>query len=222
MSPHPTEERLNDWVDGSLDPTATAEIRSHIDACAECRDAVAGLRVVLALAARAPASIDPPAGTWDAIAARTTRSAELRREVLAGLRVPLAAAALVMLMLGAGATALLLRSNAPAGAVAIDQAPGSRVAAATLVLAEDTYQREYDRLLAEFRANRTGLDAATIAVVEDNLRIIEQALGRAHAALQRDPGNRELPHMITETHRKRIEIVERALRLSAKSERSSA
>jgi hypothetical protein len=223
MSEHPAEERLNDWVDGLLEPTAAADVEAHVSACAECRAAVEKLNALLTLTAQLPVAIEPPAGTWEGIAARTVDLGRLRREVLQSLRIPLAAAALVLVTLGAGATALLLRSTAADSAVATND--GTRetpsvLGAATLVVAEDTYQREFDALIGEFRSNRSGLDSATVAVVEENLNIIQQALNRAHAALVADPANRELPLLITDTHRKRIEIVERALRLSARSERS--
>jgi hypothetical protein len=223
MSQHPAEERLNDWVDGLLEPAEAADVEAHVTACAECRASVERLHALLALTAQLPKSIEPPTGTWEAIASRTVDMGRLRREVLRSLRVPLAAAALVLVTLGAGVTALLLRSasdDRATGIVAGERETPSRLGAATLVVAEDTYQREFDALIAEFRANRASLDSVTVAVVEENLTIIEQALNRAHAALEADPANRELPLLITDTHRKRIEIVERALRLSARSERS--
>ena len=223
MSLHPAEERLNDWVDGLLEPAAGADVEAHVSACPVCRATVDRLHALLAMAAQLPDSIDPPAGTWEAIAARTVDMGRLRREVLRSLRIPLAAAALVLVTLGAGATALLMRSASDNGAVATtdgDRETPSSLGMATLVVAEDTYQREFDVLITQFRANRAGLDSVTVAVVEENLSIIEQALNRAHAALAADPANRELPLLITKTHRKRIEIVERALRLSSRSERS--
>ncbi len=76
--------------------------------------------------------------------------------------------------------------------------------------------------MTEFRARSDSLDPATVAVVEENLRIIDLALRQARAALEADPGNRQLPLYITETHRQRIAVVERALRLSSRSERSEA
>jgi anti-sigma factor RsiW len=222
MTGHPGEERLNDWVDGLLDAEQAAQVEAHVAQCPTCADAVDGLRRLLALAAEMPASIEPPAGTWDAVAERTVHLGRRRREVLFGLRVPIAAAALLLMALGAGLTATLLRQSEPPAA-ALGAAGGPDEAASmALVAAESEYDRTFQQLIAEYRNRQPQLDTTTIRVVGENLLIIDQALERARAALGVDPANQELPLLITDTHRKRIELVERALRLSARSERSEA
>lgn len=226
MSGHPDEERLNDWVDGLLAPAAAGEAEAHLAECPVCDDAVVRLRALQALTAELPRSIEPPEGTWDAIAARTVDLGRTRREVLRGLRLPLAIAATVLVAVSAGATALFLRAEAESAAdPAVASTPASMPAtasAAQVLVAEDSYQREYERLIAEFRARRDVLDPATVAVVEENLRIVEGALETARGALAADPSNRDLPLLITSTHRQRIQLVERALRLATAPERSEA
>ncbi len=224
MNGHPDDERLNDWIDGLLEPADAEAVEAHVSACEACRAGADRLHALLEMAAALPESIDPPAGTWEAIAARTVELGRTRREVLRSLRLPLAAAAVVLVAVSAGATALLLRDAGRAGtgstvAVAPVAAPAG---GPVLVAAEDTFEREYGRLLAEFRARQDALDSATVAVVEENLRIIDAALERARSALQADPGNRALPLLITETHRQRIAVVERALRAATPPQRSEA
>lgn len=223
MNAHPDEGRLNDWVDGLLEPADAEAVRMHVEACARCADDIAKLRRLLALAAEVPRAIEPPAGTWEAIADRTVDLGRRRREVLYGLRLPLAAAAVVLVALGGALAALVLRDAAPAAtAIAVTDDHAGGMALAALASAESEYDRTFDGLLAEYRQRQPQLDTATIRVVDENLLIIEQALERARAALEADPTNGELPLLITDTHRKRIALVERALRLSARSERSEA
>lgn len=225
MTPHVDEERLNDWVDGLLEADEARVVETHVATCAACRDDADRLRALLALTAELPASIEPPPGTWESIAARTVDLGRARREILRGMRLPLAAAAAVLVSLSAGATALLLRGDEAATTAPVVAAADARPAtgtSATLVAAEDTYEREFDRLIGEFRARRDALDPATVTVVEENLLIIEGALAAAKAALGADPSNRDLPLLITDTHRQRIQLVERALRLSTRPQRSEA
>jgi hypothetical protein len=222
MNAHPGEERLNDWVDGLLESADGNAVRRHVEACAVCTEDVARLRRLLALTSELPRSIEPPAETWAAIADRTIDLGRRRREVLYGLRFPLAAAALVLIALGGVLAAFVLRDAGRAEmVVAVDEGPGD-IALAALAAAESEYDRTFDGLLTEYRQLRPQLDTATVRVVDENLLIIEQALERARAALGADPSNRELPLLITDTHRKRIALVERAMRLSARSERSEA
>ena len=226
MTTHLTEERLNDWVDGLLDEADARAAEAHVAACGTCAADADRLRRLLDMAAHLPASIDPPEGTWEGIAARTFDLGRTRRAVLYDLRMPLAAAAMVLVALGAGATALVLRAAPAAPAPMVAEAPPPEAATpsatATLVSAEDTYEREFDRLMTEFRAQRAQLDTATVRVVEENIAIIDEALDRARAALAAEPANRDLPLVITETHRRRFMLVERALRLSTTPERSQA
>lgn len=216
---HPSEEQLNDWIDGLLSPDDRAQLERHIAACAPCADDAHRLRALLAMAAQLPESIDPPAGTWEAVAARTFQAGRVRRDVLRQLRVPLAAAAIALIATSAALTSALLRngdSADPATQQAVTTPP-----AGTLV-ATESYQLEFERVLAEFQARSDQLDPASKAIVEENLRIIEQALASAQAALEADPANRELPLLIVDTYRKRIDIVERALRLSTPQARREA
>jgi len=37
MTDHPASSLLDDYLDGELDPTTTAEIKRHLEACDQCR-----------------------------------------------------------------------------------------------------------------------------------------------------------------------------------------
>jgi hypothetical protein len=216
---HASEEQLNDLIDGLLEPSEREVVTTHLENCAHCADAAARLRTLMTMTAALPRSVEPPAGTWEAIAARTTQAGLARRTALRQLRGPLMAAAVLIVALTAGLTSVLLRGRETTAPPIAELTP---TGAGTLVVAEEAYQREFERVLGEFRARSDQLDPASVAIVEENLRIIEQALSSARAALEADPANRELPVLITDTHRKRIDIVERALRLSGPPARREA
>ena len=54
-----------------------------------------------------------------------------------------------------------------------------------------------------------------MATVEENLVIIDDAIRRARAALEADPGNSELNAMVNATWQKKVELLEKAVRLSS-------
>ncbi|MGZ8378646.1 MAG: hypothetical protein ACXW61_11280 [Gemmatirosa sp.] len=60
LSPHCSDEALNDWIDGRLDAAARESAARHCATCAACADRLAALRRVVAAAQSAPASIAPP------------------------------------------------------------------------------------------------------------------------------------------------------------------
>jgi anti-sigma factor RsiW len=215
--PHPDETRLNDYVDGLLEADAAAGVDAHLAACAACRTEVERLRGLLALARALPDRVEPPADVWAGIAARTVGLGRARRDALRSLRLPLAAAAAALVALGATATAFVLTRAGPAavgdGDITLADVRDAAQTRAVVVAVEAEYDRAFDALWAELETRRDRLDPETVAVVEENLRIVNEALRAARAALDADPANRDLPLLITATHRQRLELVERALYL---------
>jgi hypothetical protein len=211
---HPSEERLNDFIDRLLPAREREAIESHLEGCAACRREVESLRTLLASAAALPEVIEPPDDLWDDIADRTVRRGAVSRRTLWEARMPLAAAALLLVMVTAGSTALLLQGRG-------GEAPGMAAAPApeeTVLLAAHEVEREYvgtvEELRRAFLARRGGLAPETVAVVEENLLIIDAAIRTTRAALEADPGNERLPHLLASTYRQKIDVLERTLRLS--------
>ena len=78
---------------------------------------------------------------------------------------------------------------------------------------------EYDSAVADLqRALRNGrghLDPATIAIVEQNLKIIDRAIDQARQAVIDDPGNSYLTSHLVETRRKKLDLLRRAAALAS-------
>ncbi|MGD8278753.1 MAG: zf-HC2 domain-containing protein, partial [Gemmatimonadota bacterium] len=106
----PWMARLSEYVDGELAADFRAELEAHLTGCPDCRAVVADLHRVRE---RASTLTDrpPPRDLWPGIAARIgTPVVPLRRRWTFTLP-QLAAAAAVLLIVGAGGTGLWLRSG---------------------------------------------------------------------------------------------------------------
>jgi len=55
---HPDEGEIHAWLDGALDPAASAELEAHVAACADCAAAVAEARGLIAGASRILLALD--------------------------------------------------------------------------------------------------------------------------------------------------------------------
>jgi hypothetical protein len=53
--------------------------------------------------------------------------------------------------------------------------------------------------------------------VQENLRIIDQAIAEARTALERNPQNPNLSRLISTSYQRKIQILERTLRLSSRA-----
>jgi hypothetical protein len=104
--------------------------------------------------------------------------------------------------------------------VSVRQAPGPAVgSAASVQLAPAAWTAadldgQLTRVRQELRlalaSRQDTLSPDTLAVITENLRIIEQALTAMEAALEADPGNRQLVHLLMATYQQEIDLLTQA------------
>ena len=226
--------RLSDYVDDELAPAERGVLERHLAECAGCEATVAGLRRVK-LRAGALAERVPQRDLWSGIAARIgLASGEM--EVAAPRRMParrwaftlslpqLAAAAVLLLAVGAGATWLSLgpsRVPAPAGRpVAVGTGVptvGPEPVSAERFAGSGAYQAAIGDFQRVLDANRSRLDTSTVRVIEESLRTIDRAIARAQAALAADPSDVYLNAHLAEPMRQKLELMRRAARLATRA-----
>jgi negative regulator of sigma E activity len=98
-----------------------------------------------------------------------------------------------------------------------DRAP-SDVQSAAISLADDQYDAAVADLERALRQGRGRLDANTIAIVEHNLQIIDQAIAQARQALASDPANSYLSSHLVEARRRKLDLLRRAAELTSESD----
>ena len=76
--------------------------------------------------------------------------------------------------------------------------------------AADTYSREFDQLRTVFARNRAQLDPRTIAIIEANLKVIDEAIAQSKAALAQDPASRFLNKQLNSALDKKLELLRTA------------
>ncbi|HET8656859.1 MAG TPA: hypothetical protein VFL93_15150 [Longimicrobiaceae bacterium] len=171
-----------------------------------------------------PREIEPPHDLWPGIAARLHESARPSR---AGIATPLrrswvrnpvwlAAAAVLLVMLASGLTALALRRGAPAP-LALTPAAHLPAGLAAFHGSDGQYRAAVEQLQADFEARRDRLSPATVATIEKNLKIIDQAIAESRAALAADPNNADLPLMLSGVYQTKLELLQKAVRISSRT-----
>lgn len=230
-------DRLDHYLDGELTPEERLIVEQHLGRCDECLDEVEALRAIRDGARFLPREIAPPTDLWPEIAARIQAEKaqapqEPAREPIevdfraprssrvSGVWVLRIAAAVALVVASSSATALLLRPDAPAP-VATLPANTARPAATTALAAFAPTEREYqstvEALSAELETQRGRLSPETIATVEANLQIIDAAIAESRAALAADPGNARIPLLLSGVYRKKVELLQHAVELSART-----
>jgi len=210
--------KLDEYVDGDLDEASFQEVELHLSGCAECRQGERLLRSLLAQASALPREVVPGRDLWPELEARL-RGREgaplFARPALSRWMAPLTAAAAVVVL--AISAALGTRGHprplapAPPGTLqtaAMGQAPPA------LLEAEREYARAATDLMAALDRQKDTLSPETRAVLDANLASIDTALAQVRSALQKDPANAQLAHLLTSTHQKKLDALERVVRLN--------
>jgi anti-sigma factor RsiW len=91
-------------------------------------------------------------------------------------------------------------------------ADGAR--AVPVSMADAQYDAAVVDLEKALKQGRGRLDASTIAIVEHNLQIIDQAIDQAREALATDPANTYLSGYVVEARRRKLDLLRRAAALS--------
>lgn len=236
MSMHLEWDRLNDCVDGRLSAADEADVREHLAECRDCRSAVDALRALGAGTRALPPAIEPPPGLWQDVAATIAAGGARTGKPLSS-RPPdsppvvpvrpgpsrrwLAAAAVVLMALSSGITALVLRrdgvapvpvvaTGTPAVLTPVAAGGTAPVVPASFAATEAAYLDSLAELHAAFVAQRHALAPTTIAVVERSLLTIDAAIAEARAALVADPANQALAELLSTSYRQKVELLRRA------------
>ena len=211
MMTHPSYEELNDYVDALLDEPSAESLRAHSTTCADCRSTIAQLEALRDAARSLPRAETPPTDVWNTIRAATIDNARAQRaRVLWQLRYQLAAAAVVLLMVASSVTWWIAsqRQVTPiAQAPAI--APNATLAAYHAVEAE--YTQAADDLMRLLEQRRERMDTAVVRSVEENLRVMDDAIRKAQTALLSDPANYDVAAILAATQESKLRMLRRAV-----------
>jgi hypothetical protein len=219
MTCQETKDRLDDYVDGALSEAALHDVELHLAACAGCAGEERRLRAVVAMAAALPREMSPARDLWPGIAdriaaARPRPTARVVRRIWSWSPAALAAAAAVVVALGATlARVWPPTTGGEQGAGVVQQAAWT--SEPSLLAAEREYARATAQLMAALDARKATLPPQMVAAVEKDMTTIDAALRQLRTALQQDPGNPQLSHMLASTHQKKVDVLQRVVRLSS-------
>jgi anti-sigma factor RsiW len=228
-------DQLSDYLDDELQESERASVEAHLKDCAACTAVLNDLQRVVARAQAAANLARPPqTDLWQGVAGRIDRIRQPRRVSFTVAQ--LAAAAAILVAVSAGISWRLHPSiagrspsnttaenaNPPSGGGA-DSSSGLRaerqarpdeVSVTGVSLADDQYDAAVADLEKALKLGRGRLDTATIAIVEQNLQTIDQAIAQAREALSADPANSYLTGHLVEARRRKLDLLRRATALT--------
>jgi hypothetical protein len=218
---------VGDLLDGTLSDTDRARFDAHANGCAACRALVRDLTQLRDEAAALP-TLTPSRDLWSGIEARLETPVVALSEHRRGLaarwttrQVAAAAAALVAVTAGGTWMAATRTVDATSGTT-VASTNGVRAPRAELVsvAAEQgiaTYEGEIAKLRDVLSTRRSELDSATVAILEKNLTLIDQAIAESHAALKADPASTFLAGRLNRAYGTKLELLRSAAMLPSRT-----
>lgn len=205
MSCQGWEERLNERVDDLLDAAEAAAVDRHAASCAGCGRELEELHALRRAAAGLPREVEPSRDLWPEIRERLEPAAGAARGLPSRWLLGLAAAAILVVGFAAG---LMLRP-APE--------PDPSILLASYQEAEAEYRRITRDLQGRMAARRDDLSPETLAIVEENLRIIDEAIQEVRTALEKDPANVGNGRRFTHLYGRKVALLQQAVAMPAES-----
>lgn len=209
---HLTEDERQAFADDAVDADRRAEVDAHLAACRACRDDVTRLRNITMRYKAAPAEPAPVDELWPSIRARI----EEEKVIALGAAAPPASrfngrhlAAVAGVAAAAMLTVVLLR---PSHKIAVDSAVAVSDTSALRFVSDSvkSYEDEARMLLNRLELQRAMLRPEARASIDRDLKVIDQAIDELQLAIQNDPRNPALRHLLATSYRQKVELLKRA------------
>jgi len=215
---HPTDDRLQDWVDGVLESRFVGDVEAHLAVCLACRADVSALEALKESARALVTDVEPAPDAWEVVRGRLrTRAPSYRglawhsasgRSAFASR--PLRAAAAVVLAFGIGSAVTYLTIDRGGGPQAPTVAPGGGVVGFAALLS-DSYAPSIAELERIWEEGGQGLSPETLRQIAESLALIETAIREAEAAILADPASGQARRALGSLYDEKV----RVLRLAA-------
>ncbi len=216
MSEDRYSSKLDDYVDATLGESERRSLEAHLESCDSCRTTTADLLRIRATA-ETLARVSPPEEVWKRIAytIRTEDHRPARSKSRAWLPIsiwsnPWAIAATVVLALGVGFMIARLLPDRPSGD---DPAELTRWVATELGLAEQHYQNAIGGLETIVATDDSTLDREVMAVLQQNLSLIEQAIDESRQAVRQQPDSQIAGASLISALRRKLSLLQNTVLL---------
>jgi tetratricopeptide (TPR) repeat protein len=206
---HPAIERLNEYLDQDLDPHDRQKLETHLSQCEECRRALDNLETIVRAASELP-EVAPPERIWESIAASLIERKSLSRSSRSRSVFFPALAAAAALFVGVSLWLVLRAGETEAP---VDQAALAYMVTKELEAAESHYDKAIVGLEQIIAQNDGVLPQELASVLNQNLDLIENAIGESRAAIATEPQSTAAQESLLQALRSKVTLLQNTILL---------
>lgn len=201
--------QLNDYVDGELADDQVAAIEGVLAKNEDAHADVVFLQQLAHDAAQLPHVVAPKRDLWPEIAEQL-----VQKSALPWLRWARFAAAAVLLVAASSAVTVFYMQKTMTVPVVVVQAESeTSPALAAFHASEKTYSTAIEQLTETLHQRRTALAPETVAAIETNLKVIDEAIRASRVALDADPNNQASVHSILAMYKRKVDLLQQVVGL---------
>ena len=211
MSCQEIQLNLNDYLDDELSRYDRHLVEQHLATCAACRGELAGLRSLVEAAGRLASEVAPNRDLWPAIEVRLQADRSAKR--LWWLQ--LAAAGIALAILSVPLSVWWAGRGLDDDRTAIEnehQTP-SLATQAQLARSEDGVLLARTDLVTAIERHRDVVEADTLLMLEENMILLDRAIGEIRTALEEDPQNLRLRMLLAARYQQERKLLQKVSRV---------
>lgn len=206
-----TQQLLNDYLDGELTEEARGQVDRHLGECLDCQRDYADLRSLVDMAGELEPEIRPARDLWPGILARAGRS----RSSEGSWWLQLAAAGIALAVLSVPLSVWWAgrQDGGTSTPAAVARQDDSIAIRAELARSEDGVLLARTDLVTAIEKHRDVIEDDTLQILEDNMILLDQAIGELRAALDEDPDSLRLRMLLASRYQQERKLLQRVIRV---------
>jgi len=227
MNTNELEQRLHDYIDDELDVSQREAFEKALAQDPALREEVEAMRTLLAEAASLPREIEPPQDFWPALSQQMEHgeksASRFTRRGRPWWAQPIVYAAAALLLIAGGMLGTMFRADfapvlSPREVVAVlfGHTPDT-VVSQEFRSAETQFIQARSQLRMAVEEQKSKLSPETLAVIEQNLDIIDNAIQDMQVALAKNPRDTRLSEQLLAMYQKQVDLLQQATQLPDES-----
>ncbi len=205
------QSRLHDYLDGEMSKDEHRQLEQHLGGCADCRRESESWVLLRTRTAELETEIRPARDLWPAIADRIDR--QPAQASFWWLQLAAAAIALAVLSVPLSVWWVGRQETETASTTSLQQAGETVAAQAELARSEDGVQLAHTDLVIAIERHRDLVEDDTLRILEDNMILLDRAIGELRVALDENPQDLRLRMLLASRYQQERKLLQKVSRV---------